>query len=78
MIDIQAIRRQLNAKADGLAKGVAYDEYEKKKEITILDNCPTDINMTKAKEEAEADITKDNQMKPIIDYLKNSKLLGTK
>ena len=34
-----------------------------------------DVNMIEAEEEAEVEITTDNWMKPIIDYLKNSRLL---
>lgn len=37
-IDIQAIKRELNVRVDGLAKGVAYGEWKKRKVMTTLDN----------------------------------------
>ena len=37
-IDIQAIKRELNTKADGLTKGATYGEYEKKKKLTTLND----------------------------------------
>ena len=33
-IDIQAIKRELNVRADQLAKGAAYGEYNKKSKVT--------------------------------------------
>jgi len=39
MIDIQAIKRELNARADKLAKGATYGEYDKNNRlITKNDN----------------------------------------
>ena len=40
MIDIQAIKRELNARADQLAKGAAYGEYEKKNTFMIVGEYP--------------------------------------
>ena len=50
MIDIQAIKRELNAKADKLAKGMAYEKYEKKNILTTLNECSAEVNMIDAEE----------------------------
>ena len=71
--DIQAIKRELNVRVDGLAKGAAYGEYEKKKVMTTPGDDLKDVNMIDAKEEEEGEILKDNWMDPIIDYLQDSK-----
>ena len=52
-IDIQAIKRELNAWADGLAKGKAYGECEKKKEITNYTIYLPDVHMIEVGEEGE-------------------------
>ena len=71
MIDVQAIKRELNTRADGLAKGAAYGEYDKKKWLIIPYGCPVVVNMV---DEVEFEAPKDNCIGPIIDYLKDSKL----
>ena len=73
-IDIQVIKRELNAIVNGLAKGATHGEYDKKMKMIISDNCPADVNMIDFKEETESEALKDSWMKPIIDYLKDSKL----
>ena len=58
MIDIQTIRRELNAQVDGLAKGATYGEYLKKKEIITDVDCLMDVNMIEAQEEGETNSMK--------------------
>ena len=43
MIDIQAIKRELNGKADRLAKGEANGEYEKRNKLTTLNSYPKEV-----------------------------------
>ena len=59
-IDIQAKKRELNTRVDGLSKGAVYGEYEKKKKITTQDSCLADVNMIDAKEETKAEVAKDS------------------
>lgn len=77
-IEIQAIKRELNTRANGITKGASYGEYEKKKRLTTLDGCLKDINMVDSEERIEYEVPGDSWMNPIIDYLRNSKMLEDK
>ena len=72
-IDAQAIKREINAKADQQAKGAAYEEYDKKNRLITTGEHPLDINMVEAGDELGSDIMKESWMDPIVDYLKNCK-----
>ena len=72
-IDIQAIKRELNARADQLAKGAAYGEYDKKSKLTTANDHLPDVNMVEAMEDLKSDLIEESWMDPIIDYLKNGK-----
>ena len=50
-IDVQAIKKKLNARANQLAKGAAYGEYDKKSKLTTAGECPPDVNMVEAEDE---------------------------
>ena len=54
-IDIQAIKRELNARADQLAKGAAYGEYDKKSKVTTASDLFPDVNMVEATEDLKSD-----------------------
>ena len=53
-IDVQAIKRELNTRADQLAKSVAYGEYDKKSKFTTTGNHPPDVNMVEAKDDLKS------------------------
>ena len=53
-IDIQAIKRELNARADQLAKGAAYGEYDKKNKLKTTNEHPLGVNMIEAEDELES------------------------
>ena len=72
-IDIQAIKRELNVRADQLAKGAAYGEYDKKSKSTTASNHLPDVNMVEAMEDLKSDSVEESWMDPIIDYLKSNK-----
>ena len=77
-IDIQVIKRELNVRADQLAKGAAYGEYDKKSKLTTVDDHPPNVNMVEAIEDLRFNLTENSWMDPIIDYLKNGKEPGDK
>ena len=52
------MKRELNARANGLAKGTAYGEYEKKKKLTTPNNYLVDVNID-AEEGAESNVLED-------------------
>lgn len=67
-IDVQAIKRKLNARADQLAKGVAYGEYNKKNRHITIDEHRLDVNMVEVEDELRSDTMKESWMDLIIDY----------
>ena len=69
-IDIQAIKRELNARADLLAEGAAFGEYDKKNKLTTTNEYPLEVNMVEAKDESESGATNESWMEPIINYMK--------
>ena len=73
-IDIQAIKRELNSRADQLAKGAAYGEYSKKNKFTTAGEYPPDVNMIEVEDESEPRAKKEGWMDPIINYLKICKV----
>ena len=44
-VDVQAIKRELNARADQLAKGAAYEEYDKKSKFATVSEHPPSTKM---------------------------------
>ena len=72
-IDVQAIKKELNTRADQLAKGAAYGEYDQKSKLTTTNDHPPDVNMVEQREYLKSDLIEESWMDPIIDYLKNSK-----
>ena len=73
-IDIQAIKRELNARADRLAKGAAYGEYEKRNKLTTSNNYPVKVNMIDAEEEMELEVSDESWINSIMNYLKDTKV----
>ena len=69
-IDIQAIKRELNARAAQLAKGAAYGEYDKKSKVTTASDHFLDVNMIETTEDLKSDSVEEGWMDPIIDYLR--------
>ena len=59
-IDIQAIKRELNARTNQLAKGAAYGEYDKKNKFTTAGEYPPGINMIEAEDESELGVKKES------------------
>ena len=72
-IDIQTIKRELNMRADQLAKGAAYGEYDKKSKLITADDHLPDVNMVEAIEDLKSDLIGTSWMDPIVDYLINGK-----
>ena len=54
-INIQAIKRELNVRADQLAKGAAYGEYDKKSKLTTASDRLPDVNMVEPMEDLKSD-----------------------
>ena len=77
-IHIQAIKRELNTKADKLMKGAAYGEYDKKNKLTTSNEYPLEVNMIEVEDELGFEVSKEDWMDPIVDYLKNCKELEDK
>ena len=69
-MDIQAIKRELNARADQLAKGVAYGVYDKKNKLTTTSEYPLKVHMIEAEDESGPEEKKESWMDLIINYLK--------
>ena len=59
-IDILAIKRELNARADKLAKGAVYEEYDKKNKLTTSNEYPTEVNMIEVEDELELKVSKES------------------
>ena len=73
-IDIQAIKRELNVRDDKLAKGVAYGEHEKRNKFTASNSYCAEDNMIDAEERMEYEVSKDNWMNLIMNYLRDSEV----
>ena len=69
-IDIHAIKRELNARANQLAKGAAYGKYEKKNKFMTTGEYPSEVNMIEMEDQSKSGAKKESWMDPIIDYLK--------
>ena len=72
-INVQAIKRELNARADQLAKCAAYGEYNKKSKLTTAGSLPLDVYIMEMENDLKSDLMEERWMNPLIDYLKNSK-----
>ena len=80
-LKVQAMKRELNARADRLAKGATYEEYARKENLSIKEDNPEknaeivtlEVNMIDVSDELE-----DEQcwMKEIIDFFAKVNPLG--
>ena len=77
-IDVQAIKRELNTRADQLAKGAAYGEYDQKSKLTTANDHLPDVNMVEAMEDSKSNLIEESWMDPIIHYLKNGREIRIK
>ena len=59
-INIQEMKRELNARVDKLAKCAAYGEYDKKNRLTTSNEYPAEVNMIEAGDELEPEVSKES------------------